>query len=229
MPLPGESTSPVCSDYRKCMVFNRLRCDNRCVLLKNTICRAERKDSYLSGYSESMAKLIKEFSRLPGIGEKSAERLAYHILRSTTEEAMRLAKAVRDVKKNVKHCSLCFNMAESDPCHICGDRSRDHGIVCVVEEPKDLLAFERAGGFKGVYHVLGGRIAPLDGIDPEKLTIAALLERTKSDEVNEVILALNPNMEGDLTANYIDEQLQSVDVKVTQIARGIPAGRARRR
>jgi len=178
----------------------------------------------LSGYSESMSNLIKELSQLPGIGEKSAERLAYHILRSPKEEALRLAQAVRDVKEKVKHCSVCFNMAETDPCHICADASRDQGLVCVVEEPKDLLALERTGSYRGVYHVLGGRIAPLEGMDPEKLTVKALVERVKSGHLREVILALNPNMEGDMTAQYVREQLKPLDVKVTQIARGIPSG-----
>jgi len=171
-----------------------------------------------------MLSLIKELSRLPGIGEKSAERLAYHILRSTDEDALRLAQAVRDVKEKLRHCSICFNMGETDPCHICADPARDAGVVCVVEEPKDLLALEGTGGYRGVYHVLGGRIAPLDGLDPEKLTVAALVARVKSGKVKEVILALNPNMEGDLTAQYVCEQLKGLGVRLTQIARGIPAG-----
>ena len=171
-----------------------------------------------------MSNLIKELSQLPGIGEKSAERLAYHILRSPKEEALRLAQAVRDVKEKVKHCSVCFNMAETDPCHLCADASRDQGLVCVVEEPKDLLALERTGSFKGVYHVLGGHIAPLEGMEPEKLTVKALSARVKSGHIREVILALNPNMEGDMTAQYVREQLKPLDVKVTQIARGIPSG-----
>jgi len=171
-----------------------------------------------------MVNLIRELSRLPGIGEKSAERLAYHILRSSTDDALRLAQAVRDVKEKVKHCSICFNMGETDPCHICADAGRDHAVVCVVEEPKDLLALEGAGGYRGVYHVLGGRIAPLEGLDPEKLTVSALVARAKSGEVREVILALNPNMEGDLTAHYVAEELKGVGVELTQIARGIPSG-----
>lgn len=186
-------------------------------------CRKER-IAYLTGYSESMVKLIKELGGFPGIGEKSAERLAYHILRSPTEEAMRLAQAIKDVKERLRNCSVCFNMGETDPCHICADGTRDHGVVCVVEEPKDLLALEATGSFKGVYHVLGGRIAPLEGMDHEKLTVKPLVERVRSGKVSEVILALNPNMEGDLTAHYVVDQLGGLDVKVTQIARGIPAG-----
>ncbi|HUU43326.1 MAG TPA: recombination mediator RecR [Planctomycetota bacterium] len=178
----------------------------------------------MPGYSDSMLNLIKELGRLPGIGEKSAERLAYHILRSSKEDALKLARAVRDVKEKLRHCSICYNMGETDPCHICSDVSRDRSIVCVVEEPKDLLALEGTGGYRGVYHVLGGRIAPLEGLDPEKLTVTALVERVKSEEVREVILALNPNMEGDLTAHYVHDRLKPTGVRVTQIARGIPPG-----
>ena len=178
----------------------------------------------MTGYSESMVSLIKELGRLPGVGEKSAERLAYHILRSTPEDALRLAQAIRDVKEKVRQCSVCCNMAEADPCHICGDAGRDHGVICVGEEPKDLLAMERAGTFRGVYHVLGGRIAPLDGMGPETLTVDALVARAKSGSVREVVLALNPNMEGDLTAHHVAERVKGPGVKVTQIARGIPPG-----
>lgn len=178
----------------------------------------------LAGYSESMVKLIEQLSRLPGIGEKSAERLAYHILRGSAEDALKLAQAIREVKEKVRPCSICHNVGESDPCHICADAGRDHAVVCVVEEPKDLLALERTGSYKGVYHVLGGRIAPLEGMDPEKLTIDALLARVKAGDVREVILALNPNMEGDLTAHYLHDRLKESGVTVTQIARGVPSG-----
>ena len=178
----------------------------------------------MTGYSESMVSLIKELGRLPGIGEKSAERLAYHILRSLPEDALRLAQAIRDVKEKVRQCSVCCNMADADPCHICADPARDQGIVCVVEEPKDLLAIERAGTFRGVYHVLGGRIAPLEGMDPDKLNVRQLVARAKSGSMREAVLALNPNMEGDLTAHHVAELLKAAGVKVTQIARGIPPG-----
>lgn len=171
-----------------------------------------------------MVRLINELGRLPGIGEKSAERLAYHILRSTSEDALKLAQAIRDVKEKVRQCSVCCNMAETDPCQICGDASRDHAVICVVEEPKDLLALERAGSFHGVYHVLGGRIAPLEGMDPGTLTLDRLVARVKSGEVREVVLALNPNMEGDLTAHHVSERVKGSGVKVTQIARGISPG-----
>lgn len=178
----------------------------------------------MTGYSASMVTLIRELSGLPGVGEKSAERLAYHILRSSREDALKLAQAIREVKEKVRQCSVCFNMGETDPCHICSDTAREAGVVCVVEEPKDLLALERTGSFRGVYHVLGGRIAPLDGMDAETLTIAALLGRVKSGGIKEVILALNPNMEGDLTAHYLYDELRELGVEVTQIARGIPSG-----
>ena len=178
----------------------------------------------MAGYSESMSSLIKELGQLPGIGQKTAERLAYHVLRSSTEDAARLARAIRDVKEKVRSCSICCNMAETDPCHICADPSRDHGLVCVVEELKDLLALERTGSFRGVYHVLGGRIAPLEDMDAEALTIDALEARVKSGEVREVILALNPNMEGDLTAHHLHDRLKDLGITVTQIARGVPSG-----
>ncbi len=171
-----------------------------------------------------MLNLIKELGRLPGIGEKSAGRIAYHILRSPAEEALRLAEAIREVKQKVKPCSVCHNMGETDPCLICADAARDPSVVCVVEEPKDLLALEQTGSYRGVYHVLGGRIAPLEGMDAGKLTTNALLARVKSGKVKEVILALNPNMEGDLTAHHIADRLKGTRVKVTQIARGIPSG-----
>ena len=171
-----------------------------------------------------MVNLIKELGRLPGVGQKSAERLAYHILRASSEDALKLAQAIRDVKEKVRQCSVCCNMAETDPCHICGDASRDHAVICVVEEPKDLLALERAGSFRGVYHVLGGRIAPLDGMDPGTLTLDRLVARVKTGEVREVVLALNPNMEGDLTASHVAELVKGAGAKVTQIARGIPPG-----
>jgi recombination protein RecR len=171
-----------------------------------------------------MLNLMKELGRLPGIGERSAERLACHILRGDAAEALALAQAIRDVKEKIRQCSVCYNMSETDPCEICADNGRDHSLVCVVEETKDLLALERAGSYRGSYHVLGGRIAPLEGLDPGKLTVKPLVERAKSGKVKEVILALNPNMEGDLTAHYLHDELKMLGVRVTQIARGIPSG-----
>ncbi len=165
-----------------------------------------------------------EFARMPGIGSKTAERLAYYILRADREQAMALAYAIRDVKKNVRHCSLCFNLAEQDPCPICADSRRDVSTICVVEQPKDLIAFELTGRYRGLYHVLLGRLAPLDGVEPEHLTIASLLERVRKKEVAEVILALNPDLEGDGTALLLAERLKPLGVAVTRLARGLPTG-----
>jgi len=175
-------------------------------------------------FSPSVETLVTELSKMPGIGRKSAQRIAFYLLKISKEEALSLAEAITDVKEKVSFCSVCFNMAETDPCHICADAARDHTVVCVVEEPKDLLALERPGTFKGVYHVLGGRIAPLDGLDPEKLTIRALLERAKSGEVQEVILALSATAEGDGTALCVADRLKEAAVRVTRLARGLPTG-----
>jgi len=188
--------------------------------------QAERKPGPVpvKGYTESMNRLMEEFAKMPGIGAKSAERLAYHILRASTEEAMQLAYAIRDVKKNVKHCSICFNIAEGDPCSICRNPKRDHGVICVVEQPKDLIAIERAEMYNGTYHVLMGHIAPLESQEPEDLTIPGLVKRARQPETREIIIATNPNSEGEMTALYIREQLKDCDVHVTRIARGIPSG-----
>src|SRR6266508_4044913 len=147
----------------------------------------------MSSYTQSIQGLISELSKLPGIGMRSAERIAFHLLKQKPEEAMRLADAIRDVKTRIRHCSICFNLTESDPCSICGDASRDQGLVCVVEQPKDLLALESTGLYKGVYHVLLGRIAPLDDIGPKDLTIDGLMKRLSSGTVREVIMGTNPN------------------------------------
>ena len=176
------------------------------------------------GYSESMVQLIEEFSKLPGIGNKSAERLAYHVLRSDAAEALCLADAIRQVKQNVHRCARCFNMAEDELCDICRDPRRDAATVCVVEQPKDLLAIEKAGTYHGVYHVLHGRIAPLDGIGPDQLTVDALVQRVRQGAIQEVIMATNPTMEGDGTALYVANLLASTGVKVTRLARGLASG-----
>jgi len=178
----------------------------------------------LNAYPQVVNKLIREFEKLPGIGQKTAERLACHVLKQSTEEAMKLAYAIRDVKKLVKVCPVCFNISESSPCHICSNERRDRSIICVVEQLADLLTIEKTGRFNGVYHILQGCISPLDGIDPESLTISKLLQRIKDNQVKEVILATNLNMEGDVTAAYIHKQLQTLGVKVTRIARGLPTG-----
>jgi recombination protein RecR len=179
----------------------------------------------MSSYTQSIQSLIDELARLPGIGARSAERIAFHLLKEKTEEAMRLADAIRDVKTRIKNCSICFNLTESDPCHICGDPSRDQGLVCVVEQPKDLLALEAAGLYHGVYHVLLGRIAPLDEIEPGDLTIDGLMKRLESGVVREVIMGTNPNLEGDGTALHIQSLIsQYPHIQVTRLARGLPTG-----
>jgi len=175
-------------------------------------------------YTDSMLRLMEELGKLPGIGLKTAERLAYHILKLPEAEALRLADAVRDLKKNTRHCSVCYNITERDPCAICSDSSRDNALICVVEQPKDLIALERTGAYNGVYHVLMGHIAPVEGVEPEQLTIAALVERLKKGGVREVMMATNPNLDGDATALYIQREIAALPVKVTRIARGLPSG-----
>ena len=182
-------------------------------------------------YTESLRKLMETFGRLPGVGSRSAERIAFHILKSSREEALRLADAIRAVKDQVRHCSICFNLTEVDPCSICQDNSRDRGIICIVEQPKDLLQLESTGVYKGVYHVLLGRIAPLENITPAELTITQLLDRLKPSAdgapspVKEIIFATNPTMEGDGTALHIQRELARFPhIQVTRLARGLPAG-----
>jgi recombination protein RecR len=179
----------------------------------------------MSTYTQSIQNLMNHLARLPGIGARSAERIAFHLLKMNQDDALALADAIRDVKTRIRHCSICYNLTEADPCHICADPSRDHGLVCVVEQPKDLLALESAGLYKGVYHVLLGRISPLEGLEPEDLTIDALMQRVASGAVREVIMGTNPTMEGDGTALHIQNLLaQHPGVQVTRLARGLPAG-----
>jgi recombination protein RecR len=169
---------------------------------------------------------MNELARLPGIGMRSAERIAFHLLKQPPEEAMKLSDAIRDVKTRIRHCTVCFNLTEQDPCSICSDGSRDQGLVCIVEQPKDLLALESAGLYRGVYHVLLGRIAPLEGIEPGDLTIDPLMQRIASGKVREIIMGTNPTMEGDGTALYIQSLIgqRFPNVQVTRLARGLPAG-----
>ncbi len=174
--------------------------------------------------TESVVNLINQMAKLPGIGKKSAERLAYHILRQHESEAIALADAIRDVKIKVKYCKQCFNLAEEELCAICRDPSRDPGLLCVVEQPRDLIALEQTGAFRGFYHVLLGRIAPLEGIGPEQLTIEALVRRVREGRFREVIMATNPTVEGDGTSLYISNQLGDSGVRVTRLARGITSG-----
>lgn len=175
-------------------------------------------------YTQALQALIAELERLPGIGKKTAERLAYHVLRSPPEEMLKLAGAIRQVKETVRNCGVCFNIAEHELCPICQDPTRDASTICVIEEPKDLYAIEKTGAYRGRYHVLLGTFAPLEGISPEDLTIGHLLERVAAGGVREVILATNPNFEGDGTALYIAERLKGAGVRVTRIARGMPSG-----
>jgi len=174
---------------------------------------------------EPVAKLIDEFSRLPGIGPKTASRLVFYLLRAPEEQAGSLADALRELRERITFCSTCFNITESDPCSICTDEGRDRSLLCVVEEPLDVVAIERTRDFHGLYHVLHGTIAPVEGIGPDDLRIAQLSPRLGGDPpVREVIIATNPNMEGEATAMYIARQLEGSGVQVTRLARGLPVG-----
>ena len=174
--------------------------------------------------SKYLEQLIEELSKLPSVGQKSAQRLALYLLRVTREEALRLADAIRAVKEHVGFCSVCGNFSEEDPCLICRDSQRDASVVCVVEQPVDVLAFERTGQFRGRYHVLGGALSPLDGTHPEDLRIRPLLERLRREPVKEIILATNPNVAGEATALYLSRLLAPLGMRVTRIARGVPMG-----
>jgi recombination protein RecR len=179
-----------------------------------------------SAYTESLNRLIEEFGKLPGVGPKTAERLAFHILKAKANEAMALAKAIGDVKNKIKRCQICCNLSEGETCQICCDPRRDKSLICVVEQPKDLIALEKTGACKWVYHVLGGHIAPLEGIEPDDLTINQLVERVRKGDVKEIIMATNPNLAGDGTALYISSLLKNTGVKMTRLARGLPTGSA---
>jgi recombination protein RecR len=174
--------------------------------------------------SESVTKLVDEFAKLPGIGKKSAERLAYHVLRVHQSEALALADAIRSVKENVRYCRSCYNLTEQDDCEICREPKRDRSQLCIVEQPRDLIALEQPGTYRGLYHVLLGRIAPLEGIGPEDLTIEPLIERVRQGTFREVIMATNPTLEGDGTALYISNLLAGMPLEITRLARGITSG-----
>ena len=178
----------------------------------------------MSLYPPSLERLIDHLSKLPGIGKKTAARLALYLFRAPREFAESLAASLLDVKQDIGFCSRCFNLTDEDPCHICRDASRDAGLLCVVEEAGDLLALEEAGAFRGRYHVLQGVLAPLDGIGPDNLRIKELLERLRQESISEVILAINPSAEGEATATYLAGLLRKNGVSVTQIAQGIPMG-----
>jgi len=173
--------------------------------------------------SESISRLIDELAKMPGIGVKSAQRLAFFILKAPQETALSLARAIREVKEKVRHCSICFNLTEEDPCAICRNERRDPSTICVVEEANDLLALEKIGEYRGLYHVLGGALSPLDGVGPDDLHIKQLLDRL-SHGIKEIILATNPNVEGEATALYLMKLIKPLKIKVTRVARGLPVG-----
>ena len=177
-----------------------------------------------SGRIASLDRLIEELKKLPGIGARSAERLAFHILRSSSNQANALADAITNLKQSIRHCSRCFNLTDHELCGICSDASRDQSQIWVVEQPKDILALEATGLVRGVYHVLMGHIAPLDGVEPGDLTIEALVQRVKDERVEELILATNPTMEGDGTALYLESILEPLKVRTTRLARGLAVG-----
>jgi recombination protein RecR len=178
----------------------------------------------MSDLAPPVAALIEEFSKLPGIGVKTAQRLTFFILRSPADQARRLAEAIMRVKESIVYCSRCFNITEADPCLICSNPNRDQEIICVVEEPLDVLALEKTGAYKGLYHVLHGALSPVEGIGPKDLRIEELLKRVQGGSVREVILATNPNFEGEYTANYLQKELKPLPLKVTGLARGLPIG-----
>lgn len=172
----------------------------------------------------TVARLVEELVRLPGIGPKSASRLAYYLLRAPEEEARALAEAILEMKQRILLCSRCFNITETDPCALCVDENRDRARICVVEEPLDVIALERTGRYRGLYHVLHGALSPVEGIGPEDLRIRELLARVRLQPVEEIILATNPNLEGDATAMYLAQQLIPLGVRVTRLAHGLPIG-----
>jgi recombination protein RecR len=175
-------------------------------------------------FPEALARLIEELQRLPGIGPKGAQRLAFHVLKAPRENAERLAEALRDVKERVTYCSICNNITDADPCEYCRNEERDHRVICVVEEPQNVAGIEKSGEFRGVYHVLMGAISPLQGIGPDDLKIKGLVARIADGAGIEVILATNPNVEGETTALYLARLLKPLGVKVTRIAVGVPVG-----
>jgi recombination protein RecR len=178
----------------------------------------------MTGYALPIKRLIRELGRLPGIGEKTATRMANHILRLSGEDAVRLAESIMDVKRKIRLCRVCFNLAEAEHCEICMDPSRDRQTICVVEEPDSLIAIEDSGSFRGTYHVLHGVLAPLDGIGPEHLRLNELAERIREDGVQEIILATNPNVQGESTALLIMKLVRGMELRVSRIALGVPVG-----
>src|SRR3989344_3095070 len=177
-------------------------------------------------YPESMIQLIEEFAKMPGVGTRTAERFAFYILGAPQETIDALSKLIVKVNENIHYCQECFNLSENPVCHICSDPTRDHGILCVVQDPKDVIAVEKAGDFHGIYHVLLGALSPLEGIGPKDIRIKELLARIKKNEIKEVILGTSSDTEGDATSLYLMKQLKPLKVKVTRIAHGVPVGSA---
>ena len=175
-------------------------------------------------YSSQISRLIEEFSKLPGIGPKSAQRLAFHIQALEDREAAQLAEAITTAKREMKYCSVCGNLTDEDPCAICSDSSRREDIICVVESPRDVMAMERIKEYNGLYHVLHGVISPMEGIGPEDINLKSLIQRLQANDVKELIIATNPNIEGEATAMYIARLIKPAGIKVTRIAHGIPVG-----
>jgi len=178
----------------------------------------------LLNHAGVVGRLINEFSMLPGVGPKTAQRIAFYLLNAPEEVAHRLSDAVREARDNIKYCSVCSNLTDIDPCTICGNDKRSKAVICIVQEPRDVIAMEKSRSFKGLYHVLHGAISPMDGIGPEKLKIKELLGRLHKEKVEELILATNPNVEGDATALYLARLTKPLGIKVTRIAHGLPVG-----
>ena len=178
----------------------------------------------MSFYAAPIAKLIDELSKLPGVGTKTAQRLAFHILNMPSEDVEKLSLSIVNAKRNIRYCKVCCNITDSDVCNIFSNVKRDSSIICVVEDPKDVVAMEKTREFKGLYHVLNGAISPMEGIGPEEIRIKELLQRVADNEIKEIILATNPNIEGEATAMYISRLLKPIGIKVTRIAHGVPVG-----
>jgi recombination protein RecR len=175
-------------------------------------------------FAEPITRLIDELKHLPGIGQKTAQRLAFHLLRTSPEQALALAEAIRNAKANIRECSVCNNITDTNPCFYCSSSTRSRKIICVVEEPHNIWAVEKTRTYNGLYHVLGGRLAPLEGIGPDQLKLKSLIERLKAGEVEEIILATNPTAEGEATAAYVSKLIKPLGVRVTRIGVGIPVG-----
>ncbi|MCH1958845.1 MULTISPECIES: recombination mediator RecR [Romboutsia] len=178
----------------------------------------------MQSYTGPIARLIEEFSKLPGVGRKTAQRLAFHVINMNVNDVESLSKAILEAKREIKYCSVCCNITDTDPCSMCSNKNRDAGVICVVEDPRDVAAMERTREFKGQYHVLNGVISPMDGIGPDMIKIKELIQRLGNQDVREVIMATNPTIEGEATAMYIARLLKPMGIKVTRIAHGLPVG-----